>query len=125
MPTPQLPRVARIVWGAMLAAVASYAVVLAVVAPAGTAPAGVAHVGLLRRTFVAAGLVQSAVAWLVHRRVTPRAPRGFALLLVSWTLGESIAVYGLVLGLVARNVSEGVAFFVWAAVVLFLTRPRG
>ena len=127
--------VARIVWGALLAAVLTYAVVLQILLLNRATAAGPQLVGTLRTVFIAVALVQTAAIWFLHRRylapALERAPgstaatdpqRTFTLLVVCWALAEAIAIYGLVLGMIGRQ--QEPLFFVWGLAVLVLCRPR-
>jgi F0F1-type ATP synthase membrane subunit c/vacuolar-type H+-ATPase subunit K len=132
--TNPLP-VARIVWGALVAAVLTYAVVLQVLLRNPATAADPQLVGTLRTVCIAIAVLQSAAIWLLHRRylvpALERAPgssvardpqRTFTFLVVCWALAETIALYGLVVGMIGRQ--QEPLFFVWALAVLVLCRPR-
>ena len=75
------------------------------------------------------GGAQTVAVWIAWSRLaTPPeddgggVQRAFAPHIACWALAEAIAIYGLVLGLVARRVEP--LFFVWGFVMLVPLRPR-
>ena len=50
--------------------------------------------------------------------------RALTVHVVCWALAESIAIYGLVLGLIGRGSTLSPVFFAWGAGLLLLLRPR-
>jgi hypothetical protein len=131
MPVPLLT--ARIVWGALLGAIGLYFVLLgSLVGQPGGAPA--VDVESMRPIFM--GLAVLAFGGILFfRRVlptverdpargTPADPRNFTAYVVGWALAESIALYGLTLGMLARRVDEALPFFAVGAALLLWQRPR-
>ena len=125
---------ARIVWIAMLSAVGAYVVVLAALLGSDATPAVAVDVTMLRRVLMltTVGLV-AAVFWIRRglplaafgtERPTPDAQSVTTTYIVCWALSEAVALLGLVLGLLARNVGEAYGFFVVAAALLVWQRPR-
>ncbi len=123
---------ARLVWASLLGGLAFYCVVLALLLRSGGSP-NPTLADPLRAILVVLAAGQTLAVWFVWRRfVTPsgaRAPadrvdpqRAIAMHVVCWTLCEAIALYGLVIGLIARRVEP--VFFVWSLVALLLLHPR-
>src|SRR5438094_949034 len=120
--TPGSPLlVARLVWASMLAAVALYGGVLAVLVGSGSRSPSPAPADQLRTILLVLAAGQTLVIWFVWRRfVAPSgardpadragAQRTFAMHVICWALGEAIALYGLVIGLITRRVEP--VFFV-------------
>ncbi|MFN8543266.1 MAG: hypothetical protein U0807_03560 [Candidatus Binatia bacterium] len=133
-PTPDLVARARLVWSGLLATAVLYLVLLYALVP-GTGPLdmppALVHLGPI---FLALATVQTlVVALLQYRHLAGRgwsAPdmvdsrRLFVLYVTCWVLAESIATYGLVLGLVGRSRHGAIGFFVWAISLLLTLRPR-
>lgn len=131
-------QVARVVWLAMLASVAIYFVLLSVLTPTGSPGAAPEMIRLLRKAFVMVAAGQTFAIWVIRRRLlaptlavapagTPRElepGRALGVHIVCWALAESIAIYGLVLGLIGRGSSLSTVFFAWGAGLLLLLRPR-
>src|SRR3989475_11708019 len=124
--------VARLVGASLRGGLAFYWVVLALLLRSGGSP-NPTLAGPLRAILVVLAAGQTLAVWFVWRRfVTPsgaRAPadrvdpqRAIAMHVVCWTLCEAIALYGLVIGLIARRLEPG--FFVWSLVALLLLHPR-
>jgi len=130
--------VARVVWLTMVASVGVYFVLLAVLVGAGGAVAQPELVMVLRRVFLIVAGLESFAIWVIHRRLlgpavmrvpgtteSPLEPgRALGVHLVCWALGESIAIYGLVLGLLGHELGAAAPFFVWGAALLVFLRPR-
>jgi Na+-driven multidrug efflux pump len=121
--------VARVVWAALLVAVVMYYVVLTQVLRAAPGDADVPLASQLRTMLLGLAAVQTVAVWIAWSRLaTPPEDKGggvqraFTVHIVCWALAEAIALYGLVLGLVARRVEP--LFFVWGFVMLVLLRPR-
>jgi F0F1-type ATP synthase membrane subunit c/vacuolar-type H+-ATPase subunit K len=132
-------RILTILWLAFLTAVGLYAVVLFFIlssneaAPAQTAEA-------LRQAFLTVGAVL-AVACLWWRRrfaspaAAPAVPRPTDVsekntmgetirrCVVAWAMADAIAVLGLVLAILSREVDDFLPFAAAAVVVLYLNRP--
>jgi hypothetical protein len=122
----------------MLASIGTYAVLLSIITPAGGVAVDAATVRLLQKAFVLAGAAETFAFWVIHRRlmvpmlepsIPPVPPtlepqRALQVHMVCWALAESIAIYGLVLGLVGRAPTLSMVFFAWGAGVLLLLRPR-
>lgn len=133
MPMAGQPRVvARIIWYAMLAAVAIYALLVGIVGGRVAGDPGVS--AIIRQVFMGLAAAQTLAVWFIHRRflapALERSPgatggadpqRAFSLLVVCWALAESIALFGLILGMLGRR---ELLFFVWAVAVLVALRPR-
>src|SRR5206468_3339463 len=81
-------------------------------------------------SFPALAASQPLACWFVWRRFVGSAgwraavdpQRAISMHVVCWALCEAIALYGLVIGLVARSVEP--VFFVWGLIALLLLRPR-
>src|SRR5436309_1644869 len=113
--TPGSPLlVARLVWASMLAAVALYGGVLALLLGSGSESPNPAFADQLRTILLVLAAGQTLVLWFVWRRfVAPPGAhnpadgggpqRAFAVHVICWALGEAIALYGLVIGLIARR----------------------
>ncbi len=125
--------VARLVWASLLVAPALYCVVLVLVLRSGPGSPSPALGDALRTILLVLAAGQTLAVWFVWRRfVAPsgeRAPadrvdaqRAITMHVVCWALSEAIALYGLVIGLIARSVEP--VFFVWGLVALLLLRPR-
>jgi len=113
-------RTARTIWLGMLAAVAVYLVVL--IAVVGRGGAGGMQVEVLRWVLGALALLQAV--GIVVLRARPAGAGALPVAIVCWALAESIGAYGLVLGILARDVGEGRPFLVVAAALLLWLRPR-
>ena len=124
---------ARLVWGSLLAAPAFYWLVLVLLLRSGTGSPTPALADPLRTVLLVVAAGQTLAVWFVWNRfVAPsgaRDPaarvdpqRAFTMHVICWTLCEAIALYGLVIGLVARRLEP--LFFVWGLVALLLLRPR-
>jgi len=125
--------VARLVWASLLVAPALYCVVLVLVLRSGPGSPSPALGDPLRTILLVLAAAQTLAVWFVwHRFVSPsgaRAPgdrvdpqRAITVHVVCWALCEAIALYGLVIGLIARRVEP--VFFLWGLVALLLVRPR-
>jgi F0F1-type ATP synthase membrane subunit c/vacuolar-type H+-ATPase subunit K len=123
----------RIIWSAMLTALALYGVVcLLVVGPAETQNPDTER---LRHAFSAVGLVLGVLSFWWHRHFLPaesHRPEGeagidFARLqghgVVVWALSEAVGLCGLALAVVVHDVREFVPFGVAAAALLVRLRP--
>lgn len=121
---PQMP-VRRLVWVAMLLAVAMYGVVgfLALREPVGSSP-------VPGWAWFAAGVILGAGAFWVPRVLNDKAvsrPAGQALRMdeiLGWALAESLAILGLVQVILGGPRSTLVGFLVASAVILILQKPR-
>ena len=128
---------ARIVWGALLGATMLYYVVLTLLVSGQAGGAANRSVVETVRTILfllAAG--QSAAAWFIYRRLRaadslPTQPprtrdpgRAFALYVTAWACSEGIALYGLLIGLIAHEARGASVFMLWSAALLLLLRPR-
>ena len=127
-------RIAQMFWGAMLFAVGIYYAILLGLGPSGKVVLHPPLLERLRMIFLAAAAAHTLAVWFLHRRYlapmaagpsglrdAPDPQRRFAILVVCWALGEAIALYGLVLGMMGR---VEVVFFPWTVGVLFALRPR-
>src|SRR5213083_3770727 len=125
--------VARLVWASLLVAPALYSVVLVLLLRSGTGIPSPALADPLRTILLVLAAGQTLAVWFVWRRfVTPsgaRAPadrvdpqRAITMHVVCWTLCEAIALYGLVIGIIAHRLEP--LFFVWGLVALLLLHPR-
>jgi hypothetical protein len=125
--------VARLVWASLLVAPALYCVVLVLVLRSGPGSPSPALGDPLRTILLVLAAAQTLAVWFVWLRfVSPsgaRAPgdrvdpqRAIAMHVVCWTLSEAIALYGLVIGVVAHRLEP--VFFVWGLVALLLLHPR-
>ena len=125
---------ARIIWGALLTAVVIYYGVLGVLLSTSGRQGTPEMVSTLRPVLVVLAVAQTLVIWFVWRRTgptervryptTPDAPQVLGSYVICWALGEAIALYGFVLGLLGRDEPGAVPFFLWAAALLLLLRPR-
>ena len=124
---------ARLVWASLLVAPALYGVVLVLVLRSGSGSPNPALADPLRTILLVLAAGQTLAVWFVWRRfVTPsgaRAPadrvdpqRAITMHVICWTLCEAIALYGLVIGVMAHRLEP--VFFVWGLVALLLLRPR-
>ena len=121
---------ARLVWASLLVAPALYCVVLVLLLRSGPGIPSPALADPLRTILLVLAAGQTLAAWFVWNRfvgpsggrtaVDPQ--RVIAMHVVCWALCEAIALYGLVIGLVARSVEP--VFFVWGLIALLLLRPR-
>lgn len=123
---------ARIIWGAMLAALVSYLVVLVLLLgqPGAAPPPGP---GSMREIFAVLATVTVAVILYFKRnlpspdadpaRQAPSMPPLTASI-ACWALAESVALYGLVLGFLLHSLAEASPFFVASAALLLWLRPR-
>ena len=91
-----------------------------VVAPGG--PGGGPLAVVLRLAAVAAGVS----AWFVFRRSFPAShgPQAFIRYVMVWALCESVGLYGLVLGLLTRDIPAAAPFLLGSAALLVAFRPR-
>ena len=122
--------VARLVWASLLVAAALYCVVLVLLLRSGAGSPSPTLGDPLRTILLVLAAAQTLAVWFVWRRfvgssggraaVDPQ--RAIAMHVVCWALCEAIALYGLVIGLIARSVEP--VFFVWGLVALLLLRPR-
>ena len=120
----------RIVWLAMTAAVATYAVVLlAVLGPetrSSAAPAAMLHDGL-----TVAGIAIGALSMWWWRRFLAHGPEAPALTvphlqssaIVVWALSDAVALVGCVLAVLTRNLWEFVPFGLASVALLVLHHP--
>jgi hypothetical protein len=125
----------RLIWIAMLVAVGAYVLVLAALIGSDAAPAPIADVPTLRRLLMLVTIPLVAVVFWLRRRLpladygakrpTPTVQTVSAMYVVCWALSESIALFGLVLGLLSHNLGEAYPFFVVAIALLLWQRPRG
>ena len=125
---------ARIIWLGMLLAVGAYLLVLAVLLGPDTAPAPMADVATLRRVLMFVTIAVVAVLFWLRRRLplaafgpdrpTPSAQDVSTTYILCWALSESVALLGLVLGLLSHHIAEAYPFFVVAAALLVWQRPR-
>ena len=124
---------ARLVWASLLGGLAFYCVVLALLLRSGPGSPNPALADPLRTILLVLAVGQTLAVWFVWNRVVApsgaRDPanrvdpqRAITMHVVCWTLCEAIALYGLVIGLIARSVEP--VFFVWGLVALLLLRPR-
>ncbi len=117
---------ARLVWGALLNGVVLYGVVLWFLAPGTAAAPGGRGSGplavVLRLMAVAAGVS----AWVIFRRSFPasRGPQALPRYVMVWALCESVGLYGLVLGLLTRDIPAAAPFLLGSAGLLLVFRPR-
>ena len=122
--------VARLVWASLLVAPALYSVVLVLLLRSGTGIPSPALADPLRTILLVLAAGQTLAVWFVWRRfvalsggragVDPQ--RAIAMHVVCWALCEAIALYGLVIGLIAHRLEP--VFFVWTLVALLLLHPR-
>src|SRR5262249_22929472 len=116
--------VARLVWAALLGALGLYCIVLVLLLRGPGSP-NLALAGPLRTVLLVLAAGQTLATWCVWgRSVAPSGgraaaargdpQRAIAIHVVCWALCEAIALYGLVIGLVARRVEP--IFFVWGLV---------
>jgi len=117
---------ARMLWGALLAALAMYFLVLVAQRPG----ARLTDVTTLR-TVLAALVVPTVGMVLFFRRQLPSPERTsepglppLTTYTICWSLSEAIALYGLVLGFVSRSLDEAEPFFILGAGLLLWQRPR-
>jgi len=122
--------VARLVWASLLVAAALYCVVLVLLLRSGPGIPSPALADPLRTILLVLAAGQTLAAWFVWNRfvgpsggrtaVDPQ--RAIAMHVVCWALCEAIALYGLVIGLIAHRLEP--VFFVWTLVALLLLHPR-
>ena len=121
---------ARLVWASLLVAPALYSVVLVLLLRSGTGIPSPALADPLRTILLVLAAGQTLAAWFVWNRfvgpsggrtaVDPQ--RAIAMHVVCWALCEAIALYGLVIGVIAHRLEP--VFLVWGLVALLLLRPR-
>lgn len=133
--TPGRFATARIIWAALLASVAMYLAVLAVlIAEPSAVPVNV-DVGLLRSAFWAICVVVLGVILFFRRALpsldadparatSPTADAAFTIYVMCWALADSIALFGLTLGFLSRRLEEALPFLVVAVALLVWQRPR-
>jgi len=125
--------VARLVWVSLLVAPALYCVVLVLVLRSGPGSPSPALGDPLRTILLVLAAAQTLAVWFVWNRfVAPSGggagvdradpQRAIAMHVVCWALCEAIALYGLVIGLIAHRLEP--VFFVWGFVALLLLHPR-
>ena len=125
-------RTARVVWAALVVSLALYLVVLASVV--GTpAPGEPAPPSGLRHLFMLLALGNIGGVWVLRQRLPlvepppsavsdPRTVLG--IYVACWALSEAVALYGLVVGVVARSFGEAQPFFIVGTGLLLWQRPR-
>jgi len=115
---------ARIIWLGLVVAVAAYFVVLLVVAAREGSP--VIDTRILGWVLLGIATMQAlAIVVLRRRSLAPdSAADATTQHVLCWTLAEAIAVYGLVLGVLAHDVSPARPFFVASVGLLLWLRPR-
>ena len=133
MPTDPLTT-ARIIWGALLSAVALYYGALEVLLSTSDGRHGALMVSTLQPILVVVAVIQTVTIWVVWRRIgptdrvrypaTPNSPQVLGSYVVCWALGEAIGLYGFVLGVLGRNGAAAVPFFLLAGALLLMLRPR-
>ena len=122
--------VARLVWASLLVAAALYCVVLVLLLRSGAGSPSPTLGDPLRTILLVLAAAQTLAVWFVWNRfvgpsggrtaVDPQ--RVIAMHVVCWALCEAIALYGLVIGLIAHRLEP--VFFVWGFVALLLLHPR-
>ena len=122
--------VARLVWASLLVAAALYCVVLVLLLRSGAGSPNPTLGDPLRTILLVLAAAQTLAVWFVWNRfvgpsggrtaVDPQ--RVIAMHVVCWALCEAIALYGLVIGLIAHRLEP--VFFVWSLVALLLLYPR-
>ena len=122
----------------MLGSIALYFAVLSFLVPADPPTANSELFRMLRKAFFMVAIAETFAVWVIHRRLlapsieSPVRPasdalepgRALTVHVFCWALGESIAIYGLVLGLVGHRIGPASFFFAWGVAVLLLLRPR-
>ena len=125
--------VARLVWASLLVAPALYCGVLVLLLRSGAGSPNPALADPLRTILLVLAVGQTLAVWFVWNRVVVRSgardpadrvdpQRAITMHVICWTLCEAIALYGLVIGFVARRLEP--LFFVWGLVALLLLHPR-
>lgn len=139
--TPSIESQSRnmtIIWGALIASLFAYLMVLYFTLEAGDIPSDedLELVGLLTKIFLAVAVLEVfAIFWLrrnFSRKVTNRkfaSPHQvqnnyFTLGLIVWSLAEGIAIYGFILSLLAIDLFYFLAFAAPALLVMLATPPR-
>ena len=120
----------RLVWLAMTAAVATYAVVLLAILGPETPPPDT-QAEALHNALTVAGIAVGALSMWWRRRFLgsdPEAPaltvaRLQASAIVVWALSEAVALVGFVLAILTRNVWEFVPFGLASIALLLLHHP--
>jgi hypothetical protein len=117
---------ARLVWGSLLVGVVLYYALLVQLVPASEGGPG-RLLPTVEATFLAVAAALTLVVWALHPRsldasADPRA--ALVRYVLCWALGESIAVFGLVSGFVARDAAAGTGLMLWSLALLVLLRPR-
>jgi F0F1-type ATP synthase membrane subunit c/vacuolar-type H+-ATPase subunit K len=131
-------RILTVLWLAFLAAVGLYAVVLFFLR-SNTEAAPVPGVEMLRQVFLAVGATLAVGSLWWRRRFSRAAAEGAGIgaaevpenaigeamrhCVVAWAMAEAIAVLGLVLAILSREVDDFLPFAAAAVVVLYLNRP--
>lgn len=125
---------ARVVWASLLVAPALYCIALVLLLRSAPGSPSPALADLLRTVLLVLAAAQTLAVWFVWSRfVAPSGERAgadrvdpqraIAMHVVCWALCEGIALYGLVIGLVARRLEP--VFFLRGFVALLLLHPRG
>ena len=120
----------RIVWMAMAAAVATYAVVLLAILSPATAPPDT-QAELLHNVLTVGGIAVGALSLWWRRQFLGSDPEAPALTvarlqssaIVLWALSEAVALVGFVLAILTRNVWEFVPFGLASVALLVLHHP--
>jgi F0F1-type ATP synthase membrane subunit c/vacuolar-type H+-ATPase subunit K len=117
---------ARLVWGALLNGVVLYGFVLWVIDSRPAPPAVDPGDSPLGGILWLAGATSGVTAWVVFRRSFPaaRGQQAFTRYVLVWALCETVGLYGLVLGILTRDLGEALPFLVAAAGLLLAFRPR-
>jgi hypothetical protein len=124
---PASLRTAQLVWAALLAALAGYLVTLALLLRT-PATATTPDVAALRMMLYALVVPCVGLIFFFRRQLLdvarPRHRPALATYVLCWALAESVALYGLVLGILARGFGEAEPFFIVAGGLLLWLRPR-
>jgi F0F1-type ATP synthase membrane subunit c/vacuolar-type H+-ATPase subunit K len=124
---PASLRTAQLVWAALLVALAGYLAALAALVRT-PATATTPDVAALRMMLYALAVPCVGAIFFFRRQLLDAArPRHRPVLttyVLCWALAESVALYGLVLGILARSFGDAGPFFVLAGALLLWLRPR-
>jgi len=122
--------VARLVWASLLGGAGVLLCRFSLLLRSGPGSPNPALADPLRTILLVLAAGQTLAVWFVWRRfvalsggragVDPQ--RAIAMHVVCWALCEAIALYGLVIGVIAHRLEP--VFFVWGLVALLLLRPR-
>lgn len=123
MSDEKFPPTAMIIWGAMMASAVSYGGIALVAAKSIEAPADAATTQLLTQVFGLVAMSTLAASFLLRpmlAKVMPLLPY----MLVRWALGETAAIFGLVLRFLGAADTVMASFIGASVLALLLSMPN-